>query len=178
MSVLRQDQDDPQGRQILLLPLVSSSDTCFRMGEVSEMKIMNMAFVYRSSQWGAKVVLYVGARERFLEYLKRRHHCNYRERWSEDFCALSFRMLSQTDGHVTGYCIWLPEMNFHTDQYVSLAHECLHAAVHILDDRGVVYDDDAKESLTYTFDDIYGNFLKMLHRFYKKTDEGNTDGKN
>ena len=133
---------------------------------------MNRGFVFYSSMWGARIVLYIGDKDRFLEYLKRCHGVNYDEPWSAGFCGLSFRMISPKDGHVKGYCIWMPEMNFSTDQYVTLAHECIHVACHILDDRGVVYSDEAKEVLTYTFDDIYGHFLKLLHEFHKGKTKG------
>ena len=66
--------------------------------------------------------------------------------------------------------IWLAKMDFCCDDYVALAHECLHVAVKILSHRGAeCVNYDRSEPLNYLMDAIYGAFLKQLHREYKKT---------
>lgn len=71
--------------------------------------------------------------------------------------------------------IWMPQMKFLIDEYVSLAHECLHAAIstmHRLDMNIIVGSDS--EQLNYLHDAIYGNFLKQLHRDRKKEEKEQT----
>lgn len=132
----------------------------------------NVSFKLYSDQWGAKVVLFIGDRDSFVLCMKEKYHFHYAEEWNANVCGLSCRMIAASDGHVTGYVIWMPDFAFVTDDYVVLSHECIHTAGHILNDRGVFYGDDAKEALTYTCDFIYRIFLKRLHKFYHKSEGG------
>ena len=125
-------------------------------------------FKFYSDQWGAKVVFFAGDKDDFVSYMREKYHFNYQYGWDANCCGLSCKMLSAKDEHVTGYVIWMPKFDFTIDEYVSLAHECIHTAAKILDDRGVTYYDDAKEALTYTFDAIYRFFLNKLKGTVKK----------
>lgn len=111
---------------------------------------------------GRKVVFFAGDKDSFLLYMREKYHFDYQSGWNENGCGFSCRMISVKNGSVMGYVIWMPKFDFTIDEYVTLSHECIHAAGHILDDRGVVYNDDAKEALTYTCDSIYRFFLKKL----------------
>ena len=120
------------------------------------------AFQFYSDQWGAKVVFFAGDKDSFLLYMREKYHFDYQSGWDENGCGFSCRMIAVKNGSVMGYVIWMPKFDFTVDEYVVLSHECIHVAGHILDDRGVVYNDDAKEALTYTCDSIYRFFLKKL----------------
>lgn len=80
-----------------------------------------------------------------------------------DFAGEAFAIINY-DQSVVAHVIWMPEFSFKTKDYVTLTHEVIHTATRILDARGVVYNDPAKEALTYTVDNIYGAFLKKLHK--------------
>lgn len=119
-------------------------------------------FKFYSDQWGARVVFFAGDKDAFCLYMREKYHFNYQGGWDENLCGFTCKMVSTKDEHVTGYVIWMPKFNFTIDEYVVLAHECIHAAGYILADRGVVYYDESKEVLNYTFDSIYRFFLKRL----------------
>lgn len=129
--------------------------------------IKNKAFTYYSTQWNAKTVLFVGDYKNMLEYLRKKFNYSGNDTENKNFAAESFTIVND-DNVKVAYVIWLPEFSFTTNEYVSLAHEVLHITTHILDDRNVYYQDSAKEVLNYSFDDFYGQYLKKLHKEYKK----------
>ena len=49
--------------------------------------------------------------------------------------------------------------------YAILAHECMHASIHILEQRGIDFDFDNHEAFTYLMGFI---FEEVLEKFYKK----------
>lgn len=125
-------------------------------------------FKFYSDQWGAKVVFFAGDKDAFLSHMREKYNFNYQSEWNANGCGFSCKMISEKNGGVMGYVIWMPKFDFTVDEYVTLAHECIHIASYILSDRGVVYYDEAKEVLTYTCDAIYRFFLNKLKGTVKK----------
>ena len=107
--------------------------------------------------WNASVVLVVGLFEAVTHYCQKKHI--YTPEYKINGVGFSMRMVQEKDDRRIGYLIWIPAMTGTAESCVTLAHECLHIACNVLDDCGVVYNDDAKEVLTYTFDSIYRKCL-------------------
>lgn len=113
-------------------------------------------------QWSARVVLFVGPWDSFVKYLKQKWHCCFDQKQDVNCAGMALRMLTKK-GFRKGYCIYMPQMQFTIQDYVTLSHQCIHLASDILQDRGVVTEDPDKQALTYTHDAIYRLFLKKLH---------------
>lgn len=130
--------------------------------------IKNKSFTHGSDQWNAKIILYIGDFSEMNAFLlkKFRYEDNSHTQ-NPNFSGEAFTIINY-DQSVVAHVIWMPEFSFKTQDYVTLTHEVIHTAARILDDRGVVYNDPAKEALTYTVDNIYGAFLKKLHQEYDK----------
>lgn len=130
------------------------------------MEIHNKSFKYYCQLWEASVYLYIGDWDSFTEFMWKKFHLNKNKlNYNVNSAALSLR-ITTTSGGRSGYAMWMPNFGFLIKEYAILAHETLHIAADILDDRNVYYMDESKESLAYTFDDIYEAMLKKLHKFY------------
>lgn len=66
------------------------------------------------------------------------------------------------------HVIWLPKYIRDIDSHTALSHECLHAAVETLSNRGVPINRDGDEALAYLHEFYYSAFLKKLERKGKK----------
>lgn len=126
--------------------------------------------VYR---WGcdvynSSVTLCIGRSAEFGEYLKKKCHCHDYEA-TPNHAGETLVLKDSRTGEDYSPIIWMPAMDFTTEQYGTLAHECFHAAIKILHVRGIHAFEDGKEEVTaYLFGAIYEAFLKQLHRDYKK----------
>ena len=124
---------------------------------------------YNLPVWRADICLYIGPWDKFMEHLSSSHKLKDSLAKNPNHGAMSMKLEEHSSGITTDYVMWIPEFSFKVHEYTALAHETLHIVCYILDDRGVVYEDDAKEVLTYTFDAVYEYMLNKLFKEYKNT---------
>lgn len=120
-------------------------------------------FFYHSKQWSSNYILCIGSWEDAQKYLRKKWNYTINGEISPNANGLSHRMISNS-GRRIGYFLWLKEFGFSVFDYTTLAHEVLHCVGYTLDDLGVCYSDDAKEVLTYTFDDVYSTLLAAIKK--------------
>lgn len=123
---------------------------------------------YNLPVWRADICLYIGPWDKFIEHLKTKHGFKHMLDRNPNHEAISMRLEEVSSGITICYVMWMPEFSFKVHEYTALAHETLHIVCYILDDRGVAYEDDAKEALTYTFDAVYEYMLNKLLKEYKR----------
>lgn len=124
-------------------------------------KPVKQYYRYYNDTYSATVYLYIGTAEAMFDWLKKKFQFVGSNPINRQYSGLSFTLTG--DDSFMAHMIWMPDMKFTCDEYVTLSHECLHTAITIMADRGCEsMGKGASEELAYFQSAIYGALLKQI----------------
>lgn len=113
----------------------------------------------RASVYGVPVWVILGTWEEYMEWRFKTFQVEIESRLP--YQAMAEMVYLKKDGTSISL-IWMEEYDHTIDHMGTLAHECIHSAMRILEKVGVPVTLDQHEALTYLFNDIYKSCLDVL----------------
>lgn len=123
-----------------------------------------LAKVWRDTLYRSHICLLVGPADKAMTWLNT--HCevplDYLE--EEDWEVGGRTLQTDLNGDY-GIVIWMPSFNLKdTEDMITLAHECFHAAEFSLRDAGVTFIKNVNEPYAYYIGWVFGECLKRLKK--------------
>lgn len=132
---------------------------------------MKQIYKIPESIYGDESVLFIGSPQRLKSYLLK--HYKYNDISPEEYTGKAAQvifLIHERDGHACNI-VWMPSFAFLTENYSSLAHECVHIAMRRLSDVGIKIERDNDEALAYLVDFYFYKFLSELTEEYYKNEK-------
>lgn len=96
--------------------------------------------------YGIPLRLIIAPWEEYKTHIKKTY--GFTESEQRFFGGMSYLVTSENKGEAEGI-IWMPSFDNSMDSISTLAHECLHIAIRVLDKMGVITNIDNQEPLCY-----------------------------
>lgn len=128
------------------------------------MKIHNKVIKISENIYEYDLHVCIGDYEWWLEYLRKHHGYVHRDQSSYGGETI---LMSNSDGSYV-LSIWMPDMEFTSKDYGTLAHELLHAAFFVMKEIGIQIDADNAEPLNYYFGYLMTETVYRLGQLHRK----------
>ena len=124
---------------------------------------MKQAYRYYNDTYRATIHLFVGSREELDVWLRKSHKLVGESPIININAAGGSFTLNGDTGQTYAHFLWIESFDGEYESIVTLGHECLHAAVKIMHDRGCdMIVGENSDQLNYAKDAIFRPFLKAL----------------
>lgn len=136
---------------------------------------MSKLFSHYDSCYGVTVFLFLGSQEEMLKELIKSPVYFNKQSLEDLVCSIRSQDAGLTvemrgEDSVARYMILMPSFTFEVDSYVTLQHECSHAAHLALLERHIkdFGSEDTYHCLIYFIDSIYRAFITKLNKWHEE----------